>query len=132
MQGLNVNFSKEQEVLHSDFDLQTHVKTFVYYCEVIMWPDGKVEYAIPSHVEKLIAVYADKKGMTVSETKDMLRKETCYPYYRRIMDELSIMFVWYDSVFSTKKPTKDQLKMLSDMLLAGCISDKAMNDIKYI
>lgn len=47
----------EQEILHGPFDLETHKKTFIDYLEVIIRPDGTIEYAVPSHLYKLMSVF---------------------------------------------------------------------------
>lgn len=48
---------EQQRVLHAPFDIMTHMKTFVEYLEVIIHPNGTVEYAVPSHVLKLQEIY---------------------------------------------------------------------------
>ena len=45
--------------LHSPFDLQKHMETYINYLEVVIFPDGHIEYAVPSHQEKLIRVLVD-------------------------------------------------------------------------
>lgn len=49
----------QQEILHGPFDIETHKKTFIDYLEVIIKPDGIVEYAVPSHMYKLMSVFED-------------------------------------------------------------------------
>ena len=46
-----------QRVLHAPFDINTHKKTFINYLEVIIKPDGTIEYAVPSHMMKLTEIY---------------------------------------------------------------------------
>lgn len=46
----------DSEVLHSSFDAEVHAKHFINYLEVIILPDGTVEYAVPSHEKKLMDV----------------------------------------------------------------------------
>lgn len=45
------------DVLHSPFDVNVHKKTFICYLEVIIRPDGTIEYAVPSHMMKLTEIY---------------------------------------------------------------------------
>ena len=52
-----VDAQEQQRVLHSPFDVETHKKTFINYLEVIIHPDGTIEYAVPSHMIKLTAIY---------------------------------------------------------------------------
>lgn len=51
----------DQEILHGSFDIETHKKTFIDYLEVIIRPDGTVEYAVPSHMYKLMSVFENGK-----------------------------------------------------------------------
>lgn len=54
-----VSFERQQEVLHSPFDIETHKETFVNYLEVCIDSIGVVHYAVPSHAEWLIQRYMD-------------------------------------------------------------------------
>ena len=51
----------DQEILHGPFNIETHKKTFIDYLEVIIRPDGIVEYAVPSHMYKLMSVFENGK-----------------------------------------------------------------------
>lgn len=42
--------------IYCAFDLEKHKQTYVQYLEVVILEDGTVEYAVPSHQEKLIAL----------------------------------------------------------------------------
>lgn len=52
-----------QEILHGPFDVRVHKRSFIGYLEVIIKPDGTVEYAVPSHAMKLASIY----GKTMDE-----------------------------------------------------------------
>lgn len=52
-----VSFEEQQRILHAPFDIETHRHTFIDYLEIIIKPDGTPEYAVPSHMLKLVAVY---------------------------------------------------------------------------
>ena len=60
----------EHEILHAPFDIETHKKTFIDYLEVIIRLDGTVEYAVPSHMYKLMSVYENGK-YSVEQINDM-------------------------------------------------------------
>lgn len=47
--------------VYSKFDIEMHKKTFVNYLEAIILPSGEVQYAVPSHVEKLILLTGEKR-----------------------------------------------------------------------
>lgn len=42
------------------FDYKTHRENFTAYLEVIIFKDGHIEYAVPSHQMKLIDIYCKK------------------------------------------------------------------------
>ncbi len=46
--------------IYCAFDLEQHKQTYVQYLEVVILEDGTVEYAVPSHQEKLIALSRQK------------------------------------------------------------------------
>lgn len=50
--------------LHCPFDIEQHKKTYINYLEVVIFPDGHIEYAVPSHQEKLIDVCMKKLGIS--------------------------------------------------------------------
>lgn len=61
--------------LYSNFDMNKHKETFFHYLEVIVFPDGHVEYAVPSHQEKLIAVCREQLRVSRDELFDMCPEE---------------------------------------------------------
>lgn len=114
------------------FNIELHSKSFKGWCELVIWPDGKIEYAVPSHIEKLINGYCEKTGLNHEVIREMLRVSQDSPYYRRLLEATGMLFVWYDSVYSATKLTSAQHKSLTSLLLHGCISDKAVCDINYV
>ena len=57
--------------LYCEFDIEKHKQTYIHYLEVIMFPDGHIEYAVPSHQEKLIAVACEQLNVSREELFDM-------------------------------------------------------------
>ena len=53
-----VSFEEQQRILHAPFDIETHRHTFIDYLEIIIKPDGTPEYAVPSHMLKLVSIYS--------------------------------------------------------------------------
>lgn len=43
------NYTNMYSMQTSEFNLTEHLKRYVNYTEVIIFPDGHIEYAIPSH-----------------------------------------------------------------------------------
>lgn len=64
-----------QAVLHSPFDIDVHKAVFKNYLEVIILADGTVEYAVPSHQEKMIRLGMDKTGLSRDEFYNSCPKE---------------------------------------------------------
>ena len=59
--------------IYCAFDLEKHKQTYVQYLEVVILEDGTVEYAVPSHQEKLIALACQKKGVSRQELNNLCR-----------------------------------------------------------
>jgi hypothetical protein len=71
-----IKLDDSYKVLKRPFDLEVHKKTFVNYLEVILREDGTVEYAVPSHQEKLIAIALEKLKVSREELY-----KSCPPEY---------------------------------------------------
>ncbi len=65
----------EKYSVYSKFDLEKHKKTFIDYLEVVIDKNGVVEYAIPSHSEKMITIACNNLGITRQELNDMCPRE---------------------------------------------------------
>ena len=61
------SLEEQQRVLSEPFDPNVHEKTFMHYLEVIILPDGTVEYAVPSHVLKLTKIYGKSQDEMFEE-----------------------------------------------------------------
>lgn len=55
---------EQQRVLHSEFDINSHKKTFIDYLKVVIDEFGNVMYAVPSHTEKLAEIYTGRNAVT--------------------------------------------------------------------
>ena len=103
--------------LNSKFDIEQHKKHYVNYLEVVIFPDGHIEYAVPSHQEKLIAICKEKLKVTRDELNDMCPEE----YYCDFMTWLCTMSecvsVWNDFIVkSDSMPmTTNQVKTLQQL-----------------
>lgn len=60
------------EVLNGPFNLEVHKATFTNYLEAVISPDGIVEYAMPSHLEKLISIYCKEYQVSRDELYDAI------------------------------------------------------------
>lgn len=86
----------ELDVLHSAFDIETHKRTFVNYLEAVILEDGTIEYAVPSHQEKLISLCTEILKVTRQELINL-----CPPIYygdftRWLCEKSNSISVWND------------------------------------
>ena len=58
---------EQQKILNSKFDVRVHKNSFINYLEVIIRPDGTVEYAVPSHMMKLASIYGKSMDQIFEE-----------------------------------------------------------------
>lgn len=109
-----VGFENEMtKVLHSPFNVEVHKATFVNYLEIVILEDGTIEYAVPSHQEKLISLACKKIGVDRDTLYGLCPRE----YWCDVMTWLSIqtsaIAVWDFKIEGT--PNEKQLETL-DML----------------
>lgn len=86
----------EREILHGVFDIETHKKVFVDYLEIIIRVDGVIEYAVPSHQEKLIKIATEKLGITKSQLFDMCPTEYLFDVCKWLCIITDCVSVWND------------------------------------
>lgn len=74
-------------VLHSPFSIEAHKKTFKGYLEVVILENGTIEYAVPSHVQKLTAICCKKLDISAQQLDTMCPPE----YYGNYAEWLCMM-----------------------------------------
>lgn len=89
--------------LHSPFDLQKHMETYINYLEVVIFPDGHIEYAVPSHPEKLIKVCMDKLGVSRYQLEQMCPREYHFDYMTWLCNISECVSVWNTYVVASDK-----------------------------
>ena len=114
----------KQEVLKLPFNIERHNAHFINYCEVVVYPDGKVEYATPSHQEKMIEIYAKKHNITNSKAKEIFYDDI--DFFDKILDDTGIVLVWYNN-FQFTKINKTQIEVLNLMKVFGCIRKEILD-----
>lgn len=82
--------------LYCEFDLQKHKETYVNYFEVIMHPSGKIEYAIPSHQEKLVHIGMTKYNKSRHEFEMMCPPEYYADYLTWLCMVTGCVAFWTD------------------------------------
>lgn len=116
------------EYLYMDFHARVHGQVFIDYCEVILWPDGKVEYAMPSHNEALIKAYANKHNIARDDVVEKFYNN--FDCYEEMMRDTGIVQIWYDRLYNCTNLTHEQLDALGTLLEYNCISASCMSDIR--
>lgn len=61
--------NQEEYNVYSKFDIQSHKKTYINYLEVLILEDGAVEYAVPSHQEKVLEIACKKLNKTKTRNR---------------------------------------------------------------
>lgn len=115
---------RQQEVLHSPFDIETHKQTFVSYLEVVISPEGTIEYAVPSHTDKLVEIFAKQKSIkTFDEAKRYVFDTAMNNGYCSSIDFLTgvtgYISVWFNGYVAEDPPTKAQLDKLKELFDNG-------------
>lgn len=115
----------EKYGLDCKFDIEKHKQTFINYLEVIMFPDGHIEYAVPSHQDKLIEICC--KQLKVSrETLYAMCPEECYfdviPWLCSICGCIA---VWNTFIMKSDKDlTEEQEQMLLTLAENGLYKER--------
>lgn len=84
--------------LHCKFDIELHRDKYPGYTEVIIRPDGEIEYAVPSHQEKLILLCVETLCITRSELHDMCPREFWADFGQWLCNMSKAVAVWYNFV----------------------------------
>lgn len=111
-----------------------HNQQYKFYCEIVILPDGDVQYAIPSHQYKLCTLYGIDYENDILEHSDkyeeLLNKipMTASPTHWMIED-LNVISCWYDACISPITYTEDQIKALQTLKKHHCIADVFNVDI---
>lgn len=113
-------------ILHSPFNIEIHNHTFYYYCEVVILADGTIEYAVPSHQEKLISIYAKKHNLTREQILKQFSNN--FSWIQEMMKDTGVISVWYDNVYFVTKLTEEQKESLKALIDNKCISP----DLEFI
>lgn len=82
------------KIMRGKFDIETHKEAFVDYLEVIIREDGTVEYAVPSHQEKLIKIATQKLEVTRKQLCDMCPREYMFDFNKWLCKITNCVSVW--------------------------------------
>lgn len=115
--------------LHSPFDIEKHKKTFVNYLEVIVFPDGHIEYAVPSHQEKLTEIACTKLNKSRKEIADMCPQEMYFDYTRYLCNITECISVWDMYVILPEQVTQMEQHTLQQLIDNGLLHLKEQDRI---
>lgn len=115
------SFERQQEVLNSPFDINTHKETFVSYLEVIINESGEIFYAVPSHTHKLCEIYMNRFGV---DNYEKTKKEIVEAAWSASLDmceylctKTGCIAVWFQGYRG--EPNQTQLNKLKTLRLSG-------------
>ena len=106
--------------LYCDFDLDKHIKKYPCYTEVIIHYNGKVEYAVPSHQEKLIRLGMQKYNCCREEFIAKCPRDMYCDYLQWLMNETKFICVLYDG-YICKNLSKLQKSKLKRFIEVGAM-----------
>lgn len=102
------------------FDYKTHRENFPAYLEVIIFKDGHIEYAIPSHQMKLVDIYCKENNITRDELYAIIPITEAPNDW--ITYNLGLIQVWYNFIRRPIDITKEQEETLKRLVQEECIN----------
>lgn len=109
---------EEKYDLYSEFDIEKHKKTFQHYLEVIIDPDGKVMYAVPSHQYKLMDIACRKFDVDRKGLDNMCPHEYWCDFMRWLCNITGCIAVWEHGI-EHDGVNHSQVAMLRRLKMAG-------------
>lgn len=107
--------------LQSEFDIEKHKAHFIDYLEVVILPNGEVQYAVPSHTTKAELLCMEKLGLTREELWKECPPEYMFDYLPWLLSVCGAVSVW--NTFYTlgigKELTRQQYLTLKELKMHG-------------
>lgn len=123
--------STDKYDLNSPFDIEKHNATYVHYFEAIMYPDGTVVYAVPSHQEKLILIAQTMFDWTRKQVGDHCPPDMYLDFMQWLCNVTGCAALWEHSIIGPDALTQDQYNMLDRLKTAGIWIPYSMFVAKY-
>lgn len=101
--------------LHCPFDIEMHKRTYVNYLEVIIRPDGVVEYAVPSHNQKLEDIICKNKNISREELGKMCPREMYLDYSQWLCDISGCILMWDFMCIGPRVVTPEQMQTIEKL-----------------
>lgn len=99
-------------VLYQKFDIETHKRNFANYLEVVILEDGTIEYAVPSHQEKLIKICAVKLSVTRDQLLSLCPKEYHFNFIEWLCMKSGAIPVWERFYIGSCNPKQERTLQL--------------------
>lgn len=107
--------------LQSEFDIEKHKTHFIDYLEVVILPNGEVQYAVPSHTTKAELLCMEKLGVTREELWKACPPQYMFDYLPWLLSICGAVSVW--NTFYTlgigKELTRQQYLTLKELKMHG-------------
>lgn len=115
------DYTRQQEVLHSAFDIETHKATFIDYLEVVIDEHGTIHYAVPSHQMKVTEIGMKKYNISRNDLREMIVGKCggsiFYVDLEAMCNVCGCVAVWND--YHIGRSNKDQRQALIHLRKAG-------------
>lgn len=105
--------------IYSPFDIQQHKEKYVNYLEVVISPEGVVEYAVPSHSEVLIRHCCEMKEISREQLYALVPREYYFDMIGWLCKESGYIAVWNEHCAFHGELYKKQENKLKALKLAG-------------
>lgn len=117
---------REYDCNYSKFDAYQHKLKYPHYCEVVILKDGTVEYAHPSHQEKLVRLACEQLDISREELQSLCPPEYYFDFDVWLESQSGAMPVW-TKFYGSSNPTAEQLYALqllkNEGIYEGTLSD---------
>lgn len=89
----------------------------INYCEAIIYPNGQIDYSIPSHQQKLIEV----SKLSIDKLMEVMPLEAAPNEW--LVDYTGCAITWYEFGFMPEKLTSSQIKTIQMLIKNGILSE---------
>ncbi len=90
----------------------------ICYCEAIIYPDGSIEDAQPSHVEKLISICEESR----QEINNKMPFDASPLAW--LVDYTKCVSLWYNSCYLPENLTNQQIATITELIKNNIISNQ--------
>ena len=115
------NYTSMYDMQTSEFNLTEHLKRYTNYTEVVVFPDGHIEYAMPSHQEKLISILCSIEHKSRQQVIDETPPEYYFDWFNYLLSKTGCISVWFDFIITPKQITDAQNDTIINLIQSGAI-----------